>query len=703
VWKHSQFNFSSKQMKGIQRMKTGFRKILAALIFACSSLLGQVEISGEITTNTTWFAGTEYHLVGQTFVNAGVTLTIEPGTVIKAFPDDGQGLAPALIIQRDGTIIADGTAEAPITFTSILPEDQLPQRGTWGGLILLGNAPISTAGGENFVEGLLGVPYGGDDPSDKSGILHYVRVWYGGRSIGQDNEINGITLAGVGRGTVVDHCEVAWNLDDGFEMFGGTVDLTYCSVLFVGDDSFDTDEGYQGRGQFLFAMIGEEDGNRAHEMDNKTNNDLDSQPRSHPRFANVTVVGSGTDAAADNDNMLRLREGTGGDFRNYIVVEGKEYGLRNSDNGSEVVTSDWEEALAAGYPNYLYWSANNIIYNCDYGQFHGDYGLGALAVNPMLLSLDGRETGGIIDPRPRYDSPAYSHVDQVADLDFFIQTDYKGAFGDNLWLTGLSWLDSVGRLPEHPENIANGDINQDGSTDILDVVTVIAHILGTWEIPADELWIVDLNEDDWVDILDIVLLVDFIITVPERGNAARKVTIHQDADGRVWIESDGAVGAIQLEMTVGDGFTMGLSGNPLAGDYAITGNRAKVLIVHPDHELFTCIGEADITSVMAATAEGYIQTEIVGEYMLLENYPNPFNPSTTLSYRLQEQDHAAVVIYDMTGREVVRLVDDVQSAGRHAVVWNGSDSRGTAVAAGFYIAKLSTSNSGFSQKITLLK
>ena len=204
--------------------------IILSLIFS----LGYGEsICGDITQDTTWNAGTDYILTCQTFVKAGATLTIEAGTTIKSAPDDGAGLAPALVIEQGAMIMAEGTADAPITFTSVLTDAELAAtpRGQWGGLIINGYAPISTTGGTNFVEGLEGIPYGGSDAADNSGSLSYVRVWHGGRSIGQDNEINGITLAGVGSGTSVSHCEVAWNLDDGFEMFGGTVNLTYCSVV----------------------------------------------------------------------------------------------------------------------------------------------------------------------------------------------------------------------------------------------------------------------------------------------------------------------------------------------------------------------------------------------------------------------------------------------------------------------------------------
>ncbi|MFQ6611242.1 MAG: hypothetical protein ACE5D7_10670 [Fidelibacterota bacterium] len=397
---------------------------------------GTFILTGDITENTTWYAENAYILAGQTFVKPGVTLTIEAGTTIRANADDGNGLAPALTIERGAMIIADGRIDAPITFTSNLPDSELPQRGTWGGLILLGNAPINIDGGESFVEGLIGVPYGGEDENDNSGILRYVRVWYGGRSIGQDNEINGISLAGVGRGTTIEHCEVAWTLDDGFEMFGGTVDLKYCTVLFEGDDAFDTDLGYRGRGQFLFAMLGNDDGNRGFEMDNKANGDMNAQPRSHPQFHNVTLIGSGANSPADNDQMIRLREGTGGEFRNLLIVDGKEYGINITD-----------AATLALLGTELNFSANNIVYNCTMGQFKSDYGLAAQNVDPLLRSIAGRESGGLIDPRPSPGNPALTGGETLPADGFFTQTEFVGAFGDELWIAGWSWLAEMGRLP----------------------------------------------------------------------------------------------------------------------------------------------------------------------------------------------------------------------------------------------------------------
>lgn len=431
------------------------KQVIAGLLVMMALGYSQIaEVYGDITADATWSADTNYVLTGQTFVKQGVTLTIEAGTNIygQYGEYDSLNVAPALVIERNAMLIANGTVDNPITFQSELLESD-PNfgdgRGLWGGLILCGNAPISVTGGENFVEGLAGVLYGGNDPDDNSGILRYVRVYNGGSVVGADNEINGITLAGVGRGTTIEYCEVVCNADDGFEMFGGTVDLKYCSVVQVKDDAFDTDEGYQGRGQFLFVQRAA-DSDRAHEMDNKTNGDLDSQPRSHPRFANVTVLGGDSDG-----DLLRLREGTGGDFRNYILVgspSADEDGVENDDNGSEVVTQDWSVAQAAGYPNFLYISENILMYSIaepfkDFDETGESFTENYINTDPGLsFTMGGDGFATYVNVIPTPGGPAFQNVDTVADDGFFVQTDYKGAFGNQNWLAGWSWLDEQGIL-----------------------------------------------------------------------------------------------------------------------------------------------------------------------------------------------------------------------------------------------------------------
>lgn len=202
-----------------------------------------------------------YELAGRVIVPTGKTITIQEGTILKGRTGNGS-FASALIISRGGKIMAEGTAAKPIIFTSILDNIEVGQtmgsnlgktdNEKWGGLIMLGKAKISAATGdtESSIEGLpadeaYGL-YGGSDDADNSGILKYVSIRHGGSLIGEGNEINGLTLGGVGNGTTIDHLEVFATLDDGIEFFGGSVNVTNLLVYWQGDDGVDIDQNYSG-------------------------------------------------------------------------------------------------------------------------------------------------------------------------------------------------------------------------------------------------------------------------------------------------------------------------------------------------------------------------------------------------------------------------------------------------------------------------
>ncbi len=217
--------------------------------------------TGTLAADETWDASRVYFLQGRVVVPSGVTLTIEPGAIIKGKQGTGTN-ASALIVAKGGRIIADGTASSPIIFTSELDDIELGQKvGTnlsktdnekWGGLIILGNAPVSTENGdtEGNIEGIpanlgYGV-YGGSATADDSGILDYVSIRHGGITIGEGNEINGLTLGGVGTGTQITNIEIYATLDDGIECFGGTVNISNALVFYQGDDGLDIDQNYAG-------------------------------------------------------------------------------------------------------------------------------------------------------------------------------------------------------------------------------------------------------------------------------------------------------------------------------------------------------------------------------------------------------------------------------------------------------------------------
>lgn len=217
-------------------------------------------LSGQITEDTTLTSDEIWTLDGRVTVTNGATLTIEPGTIIKALGGQ-EANASVLIIARDAQIQANGTASQPIIMTSsadgIEPGETVGtlsenDRGFWGGLIVLGNAP-SSLDGDVTEEQIEGIPandpnglYGGNDSADSSGSITYLSVRHGGTDIGEGNEINGITFGGVGSGTVVDHIEVVANVDDGVEFFGGTVNATNIVVWGQGDDAIDIDQAYSG-------------------------------------------------------------------------------------------------------------------------------------------------------------------------------------------------------------------------------------------------------------------------------------------------------------------------------------------------------------------------------------------------------------------------------------------------------------------------
>jgi len=232
----------------------------------------ETKLSGQITEDVTLTNDVIWELEGRVTVTNGATLTIDPGTIIKAFAGSGAN-ASTLIIARGAKINAVGTASQPIIFTSIADNIDVGQiagtnlsendRGLWGGLLILGNARASLSGNatENQIEGIPASDtnglYGGSNDADNSGTLSYVSIRHGGTLIGDGNEINGLTLGGVGSGTTINNIEVVGNVDDGIEWFGGTVNVENALVWAQGDDGLDIDEAYSGTISNAVVVLGD--------------------------------------------------------------------------------------------------------------------------------------------------------------------------------------------------------------------------------------------------------------------------------------------------------------------------------------------------------------------------------------------------------------------------------------------------------------
>ena len=285
-------------------------------------------LRGRFGSDLVLTADTYWVLRGTVFIDAPARLSIEPGTTIVG----ETATRGTLVIDRGAQILADGTRERPIVFTSDQPVGQRG-RGDWGGLIINGRAPVNLPGGVGVGEGDTGL-YGGSDPDDNSGILRYVRVEFAGIEFSPDNELNGIAFQGVGRGTIVDYIQVSFNKDDGIEMFGGTVDIKHAVLTSIGDDSIDWTFGWSGRLQFAVVQQRGDDADKGIEADNNGNNN-DLLPRSNPTLYNVTMIGDPTtEFGAESVEGLRLREGTAGTLRNFIVTGFKTAGVNVANNST---------------------------------------------------------------------------------------------------------------------------------------------------------------------------------------------------------------------------------------------------------------------------------------------------------------------------------------------------------------------------------
>ncbi|CAL2083296.1 hypothetical protein [Tenacibaculum sp. 190524A02b] len=208
-------------------------------------------LAGNLTTNLTLKSGLDYTLTGALLVKDGATLTIEPGVRVKALAG---GTDVYLLVEKGGKIMADGTSANPIVFTSNATS---PKSGDWGGIIVNGKAPLSRQNGSNSnstAEVNTAIEYGGNVADDNSGILNYVKIEYTGARIDDEAEHNGLTLNGVGSGTIISNIAILNGDDDAIEFFGGTVDATNILVVNAKDDMFDMTQGYVGTCTNLYGI-----------------------------------------------------------------------------------------------------------------------------------------------------------------------------------------------------------------------------------------------------------------------------------------------------------------------------------------------------------------------------------------------------------------------------------------------------------------
>ncbi len=264
-------------------------------------------LSGDITTNTTLDKSKVYLISGFVYVKNGATLTIPAGTVLRG----DKATKGTLIITKGSKLVANGTAAEPIVFTSN-QDAGTRDYGDWGGIVMLGKARVNPTGGSATIEGGINNAnqdgaYGGTDSMDNSGSLQYVRIEFPGIAFQPDNEINGLTLGGVGAGTKISYVQVSYSGDDSYEWFGGSVDCDHLIAFRGWDDDFDTDFGYSGRVQFGFSLrdpaIADKSGSNGFESDNDGTGS-ENKPYTSAVFSNMTVIGPGGNADLSNSGSL---------------------------------------------------------------------------------------------------------------------------------------------------------------------------------------------------------------------------------------------------------------------------------------------------------------------------------------------------------------------------------------------------------------
>lgn len=362
-------------------------------------------LDSDITENVTLETGKTYTLNGGVHVKSGATLTIQPGVTIVAQHDE---TVDYILIEQGAKIDAQGTAAQPIVMTS-----EKKEAGAWGGLHICGYAHTNNGSGKSEIGN---APYGGNNDADNSGTLKYIRLEYTGYAFDEEHEANGVSFYGVGNGTTVEHLQAYQGSDDGFEFFGGSVNVKYMVVTSCSDDSFDWTEGWNGKVQFLVAyQEGESSLGYAcdclMECDNNGTNNA-ATPVAHPTIANATLIGNGGDAQG-----VRLRAGTQVELYNTIIT-GKGKPLTVETNETENALKDGTSKLEYVAISGELSSKQGIYTNADFAQATGN-------LTNQEFSWTGKYVGTLDGGK-----------DLSADS-FFTKTDYKGAVksGDD-WTSG---------------------------------------------------------------------------------------------------------------------------------------------------------------------------------------------------------------------------------------------------------------------------
>ncbi len=408
-----------------------------------------VEVTSNITGNVTWKADKIYLIKKYIYVDSLATLTIEPGTIIKGDKDDAANTKGALIVKRGGKLIADGTVDKPIVFTSNKPKG-LRNIGDWGGIWINGMAPTN-AGTNVPAEADLGVYYGGNNPNDNSGTIRYVRIEFGGIALQPNKEINGLTLAGVGSGTIIENVQVSYSGDDAFEWFGGNVNakklISYKNI----DDDFDMDNGYSGKIQYGLVIrdpnLADVSGSNGFEVDNDASGSQ-ATPFTSAKISHITFVGphfnETSNYSSDFKRAAHLRRSSKISIYNTlfaaypigVLIDGDSTAMYYNNDEAHIrnsVVASWKgaDSLKQTTSNFTFdvhtWFTQSTFNNKFYKNFND------LQLDPAKHYM------------PKTGSPLLTggstNVGYLQGDNFFTNETFIGAFGTTDWTSGWANFD----------------------------------------------------------------------------------------------------------------------------------------------------------------------------------------------------------------------------------------------------------------------
>ena len=457
-----------------------------------------VSITNNITTSANWTSNNVYHLGSKVYIEPGASLTIQAGTIIRGNTESSLNVCPG------AKLYANGAKNAPVIMTSEQDTNNVWRSSCqeWGALTVMGKALISgtldsqgtgqpdgtdTMQMEGLsADGSLSL-FGGNDDNDDSGSISYLSLRYGGFVLGQANELNGLSLGGVGRGTDIHHVEIMNNVDDGIEIWGGTVNLKYVSIWNIGDDSFDLDSGYRGKAQFGLIVQGackdftqgDGVGDNCFEMDGAENSS--AQPFGAPLIYNFTTIGQ----PLQGDVGTEWRDNMRAQFHNSIFMDLGDVMIKDGTTGggggqysgagtslAALFTTPYNTypANTAGvtpsvlYPNFTqgFWAefkdcVFKSLWGTDtslstFGQLNASKRNTIATQSPVALvqrapsqTFGGKAMVLVTNLNPCAANDAVSSAYPAPNDGFFTPVKYKGAFSPNYnWLAGWTAADAYG-------------------------------------------------------------------------------------------------------------------------------------------------------------------------------------------------------------------------------------------------------------------